>query len=447
VEQFEERAAHARYKKGWRDCGGASVREVSSHTPAIIGMCDLLCIGFLWLQEGEAERLARQIVQGCDYIAACQDEAQRLGFPEGSIVHEIPNQLLVLPGDIMQSVVALAYASRIIYEIYPQKSDEYLARAVKAYEYLIHTARPYGEKGFSRTNHGAPMEFQVPDEWMTRDLLMMMWGGLHLCMNAKVQYKDEVVKLVRQVMKRQVPESESEDGLYGHFYTFGGSCFTEKANVHHHVGHDTGAVFPHYIVPFIEMIGLWEEHEDMPLWEETVKNFAYGYFLPACSRNPFFLLPMGVFEQEGLLVFVGPWHGTNVSIVYAASMSVRFEAFFGDKRFRDITVGNLQWIAGLNAGITQESFEGCIVWKDTVAPGEAVPYSQICGIGQRSVGCWTGIKGTIPNGFNVNHQFQFDVTPSRETDGPWLYTDEDWIPHSGGWMSALAYLRDLKIFA
>ena len=447
IEQFEVRASQARYNKGWRDCGGASVREVSSHAPAIIGMCDLLTIGFLWMKSDDVRRLADQIVQGCDYLASCQDNAARLGLPEGSLVHEIPHHNSIIPADVMQSVVALAYASRILFEIYPEKSDEYLNRAQSAYDYVIEKARPFGSAGFSFSNHGAAEDFKVPDEWMTRDLLMMMWGGIQLYKSAKHQYKNEVIRLARMVIKRQVSENEKEDGLYGHFFTFDNCGFTEKSNVHHGIGHDTGAIFPHYIIPLLEMTNMWKDHEDMPLWEKTIENFAYGYFLPACSRNPFFLLPTGCFGAEGLLVFAGPWHGTNASIAFAAAMATRFEGHFGDRRFRNITVGNLQWIAGLNAGITRESFDGCVVWKDDIKTGEAVPYSQICGIGGKSVGCWTNIKGTIPNGFNVNHQFQFDVCPSRETDGPWLYTDEDWIPHSGGWMSALAYLRDLKIFA
>ena len=59
-------------------------------------------------------------------------------------------------------------------------------------------------------------------------------------------------------------------------------------------------------------------------------------------------------------------------------------------------------------------------------------------------GNWSGIIGTIPNGFDVNPQFQITVKPTRAADGPWLYTDEDWGPHAGGWISGLTHLRMTK---
>ena len=62
-------------------------------------------------------------------------------------------------------------------------------------------------------------------------------------------------------------------------------------------------------------------------------------------------------------------------------------------------------------------------------------------MGRQSVGNWTGIRGTIPNGFSTNPQFKLVVEPTVENDGPWLYTDEDWIPHGAGWLSALAHMR------
>lgn len=446
IEQLEERARLARNGKGWKDCG-SSWKEANSHATTIIGLSDLLSLGYEHLTAEQNRRLAAQIIQGCDYLALCQDKAQSVGYPEGAIVHEIPNHMLVIPGDVAQSVVAFTRASRLLTEIDSARSGEYQKRAVKAYEYLLYKAQPIGGEGFSAMNHGAPEGFQVPREFMTRDLLMMMWGGVELWSAGQQQFRDAVIRLARQVMDRQVGENEKEGEFYGHFRTFDHCNFTEKANTHHHVGHDTGSTFPHYIIPFMEMLSRWYDHPEAPRWRKTVQDFAYGYFLPACSKNPFYLLPEGYFTGEGLLVFCGPWHGINTSIVYAASLAVRLEGCTGDKRFRQIAVGNIQWIAGLNAGITKESLKGCVIWREEIPEGKAIPYSQIHGIGERSVGCWTDIKGTIVNGFDVNPQFQLVVPPTAENDGPWLFTDEDWIPHAAGWVSALSVLRDLKFFA
>lgn len=343
--------------------------------------------------------------------------------------------------------MAFARASRLLAERQPDISHDYFCRAAAAYDYLLTDARPYGRDGFSHWNHGAPPDFQVPDDFMTRDLLMMLWAAVELWAAGRLACKPDALRLARQVMRRQVPESQKEGPFYGHFYTFDTCGFTEKANTHHHVGHDTGATFPHYLIPFIEMCSRWYDHPEAPLWRKTVENFAYGYLLPACRQNPFFLLPEGYFRGQGLLEFCGPWHGINTSIGFGASLAVRLEDFTGDRAFRDIAVGNIQWIAGLNAGLTADSFDSCVFWKDEeIPPGVALPYSQIHGIGSRSVGIWTDIRGTIPNGFAVNPQFRLDIEPTAEADGPWRYTDEDWIPHGAGWISALVYLRLLKRF-
>jgi hypothetical protein len=232
--------------------------------------------------------------------------------------------------------------------------------------------------------------------------------------------------------------------LYGHFYTFADHAFTEKAFVHHHVGHDTGMKFNHYLAPLLMACRQWGENPQVNRWRQALKDFAYGYFLPACERNPFFLLPMGVFGDEGLLSFCGPWHGFNVCYGFAAALAAQLMDFFGDERFRAVATGNLQWLAGLNAGITQESLRGCQFWREDIAEDEARAYSQIFDVGRRWTGCWSEIPGSIPNGFDTNLQFQLAVEPKQENDNPRYYTDEDWIPHAAGWLSGLVYLRQIK---
>ena len=444
-DQLETRSRLARGNNGWFDAG-AEWREANSHATMLIGLTDMMDDGMNCLSPQERKKLVTQVIQGCDYLALCQDKAESVGYPAGSLIHEIPNQMVVIPGDQAKAAVALTRASRFLTDINREKSEEYLQRAIKLYEFILNDLKPYGQEGFSALNHGAPDNFRVPDEFMTRDLIMMMWAGMELWISGQMKYREEVIRLANKVMTRQISEEQSENDLYGHFKTFASCNFAEKANTHHHIGHDTGATFPHYVIPFMLMCDRWYDHPDVELWRKTVKDFAYGYFLPACEENPFYLLPVGYFKQEGLLEFCGPWHGINTTIGFAASLAVELEQFTGDGDFRKIAVGNTQWIAGLNAGITRESLKGCVVWKDDIEKGVARPYSQICGIGNNSVGCWTGIKGTIPNGFNVNPQFQLTVEPTVENDGPRLYTDEGWIPHAGGWVSALTKIRNAKYF-
>lgn len=93
LDQLEERAKRARNGNGWKDCG-ADWREANSHATTIIGLCDLLSIGYEWLSAGDVDRLAAQIQHGCDYLALCQDKAERIGHPKGALAHELPNHML-----------------------------------------------------------------------------------------------------------------------------------------------------------------------------------------------------------------------------------------------------------------------------------------------------------------------------------------------------------------
>jgi len=279
--------------------------------------------------------------------------------------------------------------------------------------------------------------------FMTGDLLMMVWGAVELAKSGKPEYLDEAIRRADQILSRQVPKERPEGEFYGHFYTFDDHLFTEKAFTHHHVGHDTSLMFNHYLAALLDLCDLLPDHPNQPRWRQAIRNFAYGYFLPACSKNPFYLLPQGYYAGQGLLSFCGPWHGFNVCYGYAAALAVRFEIFFGDPSFRPIAVGNLQWICGLNAGLTAESFEGSVMWREALPPGKAVPYSFIHGLGQNSVRTWSKIPGSIGSGLCTNRQFHMEVEPTVENDIPSRYSDEDWIPHAGGFISGLTHLRQV----
>lgn len=457
IEQFERRAELARFGLGWKDCG-ADWREVGSHTGALIGLLDLLNIGYEWLGRADSLRLAKLILHGCDYLVACQQRAADLGWESGAVVHEMPNHPVLIPQDVGQFVVALAKASRHIYEIDRQRGVHYLNCAAAAYEFLTRQCQPSTLPYFSAKLHGAPKDYSPPalnkpraerapqaevEAFMTGDLLMMVWGAVELAKSGKPEYLDEAVLRAREILRRAVKKDQPEGEFYGHFYAFGDLTYTEKAFVHHHVGHDTSLMFNHYVAPLIELCNLLPNHPEQPHWRQALHDFAYGYFLPACQKNPFYLLPQGYYAGQGLLSFGGPWHGFNVCYGYAAAQAVQFEAFFGDPAFRPIAVGNLQWVAGLNAGLTEEAFEGSVMWREPLPAGEAVPYSFIHGIGRNSVKTWSRIPGSIGSGLCTNRQFQMEVEPTVANDIPRRYSDEDWIPHAGGFVSGLVYLRQI----
>ncbi len=112
--------------------------------------------------------------------------------------------------------------------------------------------------------------------------------------------------------------------------------------------------------------------------------------------------------------------------------------------FSPIAVGNLQWIAGLNARLSVELFEeGSVLWREQLPAGKAMPYSFTHGIGNTNVRTWSGIFGSIGSGLSTNRQFQMAAEPTAENDIPCRYSHEDRIPHAGGFVSDHVHLRQL----
>ncbi|MEM9887541.1 MAG: glycoside hydrolase family 9 protein [Bacteroidota bacterium] len=419
---------------GWQDCG-SYLREVNSHATMIVGLLDVLEFAADRITAAEKQELVAQIVLGLDYIAFCQDKAEELGRGAGAILHEWPRHTNVITGDVAKGALCFARAGHLLQSLQKDKAEEYKLRAIRSFDWLqregpIH--HPGGtdfngvvqpNDGYEPKVYGAPQGATRPDEWKTRDIVMMMWTAMELSKSGQSKYKALATNYADLLMKRQIDIRYSEGRFYGHFKAFDSTPFTEKAWEHHHMGFDAGSTFPHYLIPLIQMIDLWSDHQDIEKWKECVQSFAYGYLLPACSNNPFKLLPMGYFEGEGLLNFSGLWHGMNGAYGSAAALALELFNFTGDQRFKEIATGNLQWIAGLNAGVPEN--------------GQYESKSMIYGVGEEYVGSWTKIAGTICNGFEADGQFAIEQ-PRSSTDGPFVFTDEGWITHAGGWLSAIS---------
>lgn len=419
---------------GWQDCGGY-LREVNSHSTMLIGLFDLLEFSKDKIETNEIDELLYQIDIGLGYLAFCQDKARELGKGDGAIVHEWPKHRNVITGDVAKAALCFARAAYVLPE-HRSKEDinEYLGRAERSFNWLDTNGpnhNPGGtnfhgtvlaDDGFNRIAYGAPVGYQRPKEWKTRDAVMMTWIATELTKAGK-NYKEKATQYARMLMARQIAIEKPEGRFYGHFRAYASSDFTEKAWEHHEMGYDAGATFPHYLIPLVQMARLWPDHPDAQSWDGAIRNFAYGYFLPACYDNPFQLLPMGYYKNEGLLTFSGLWHGMNGAYGSAAALALELEDYTEDVRFGKIATGNLQWIAGLNSGVFEE--------------GVYTSKSMIYGIGDEFIGSWTKIPGTICNGFESDAQFIF-TEPKEDTDGPSVFTDEGWITHSGGWLSAIS---------
>lgn len=440
-DQAERRQRLANNGLGWYDAG-CHWQEASSHVALISGLCDLLAMRGNQIGAVARERVAAQIANGCDYLVLLQDRAAALG-QAGAVVHQsFKFDTLILPGDAVQAAFALARAANVLPEAYAERRRSYRARAASALAWYA-VAQPLGDHGFARRNHGWPADAPVPNEPPTRELLMACRAALELARAGDERQRGIAMEFAERALARQIRAEDTRFGLYGHFRLFESAAISEKAWVHNGaggLGADCGGHWPHDILPLIELCRMYPDHPQAARWRQAVHQFAYGYLLPACRANPFYLLPLGEFAGAGLLWFAGLWHGMNAAYALTAALAWELEQFFGDPAFSPIITGNLQWIAGLNAGLTAPSLHAAHIFSCSVPPEAALPISMINGVGRRSAGTWLNIRGAICNGFSVGDQFHFDVAATQANDGPHSFTDEDWITHAGAWLSATARL-------
>ena len=446
VDMLERRVHFTKVGAGWQDAGTLWV-ESPAQSAMIMALEDMLLYAGDRLDDDFRERIYTQICVGCDYLVMTQNKARELGFPEGSMSHDLHgHERDVLPNDAAKAVVALLRAVRLLPDSYAEKRKSYSKAAFPAADWLMNRAVPMGDYSYSRFQRGLPDQAGIPaDEWQTRDLIFLCWGALELWLAGMDDARDRCVAYARAIMDRQIGESHAEEGYYGHFREFGSLPHSEKAWAHgiinNQFGADMGGLFPNYLIPLIEMLRLWPDHDEAPSWRKTLEHFAYGYMVPVCSKNPFGLMPLGIFGAEGPIWFCGTFHGTNSVYGYTAALALELYGLFGDGKLAEIAYANMQWLAGLNAGITAEALAmGSVVYSADVPVGVALPASMIYGIGRRWAGSWFATRGVICNGFTTGRQFVYDVEPKKANDGPHSFTDEDWIPHSAGWLSALVRL-------
>jgi hypothetical protein len=446
VDILERRFHFTGVGAGWQDAGTLWV-ESPAQSAMIIGLEDMLEQKDNSFDEAFLERIYKQISVGCDYLVMTQVRARKLGHPEGAMSHDVlSHEKFILPNDVCKAVVALYKAARILPEKYIEQKANYKQSADLAYKWLVKDALPWGEFGFNRRQRGLPENTVIPgDEWMTRELVFFCWGGLEQWKNGVVEGKESCIRFAKEIMERQITKDSHENNFYGHFREFLSLEHSEKAWCHgiegNIFGADAGGIYPNYLLPLIEMLNIWPEHEDATKWKNCLENFAYGYLIPSCNMNPFRIVPLGIFGDEGPIWFAGPFHGTSCIYGYTAALAFELSALFNNDELKQIAYSNLQWLAGLNSGITAENLKACVVYSTDIPEGIALPASLICDIGKLSAGTWFRTRGVICNGFSTGTQFKMDVDPTRENDGPSSFTDEDWIPHSAAWVSGIIRIR------
>lgn len=447
VDMLERRRHFTGVGAGWQDAGTKWV-ESPAQSAMIISLEELLEQTPERFDEKFTERIYEQITVGCDYLVMTQEKAHELGFPRGSMSHDvIGHERDVLPHDAMKAVIALAKAVQLLPEKYAEEKQKYTKAAKLAYNWLLNVAKPLGDYGYLKLQRGLNDDAKIPaDEWLTRDLVTMCSAALEMQKLDVDGAENDAFGFAQKIMARQIPESKKMEGFYGHFYEFENMDHAEPSWVHGIVpsengtqfGADIGQIFPNYLMPIIDLLRKYPDHQDAEKWKKTLTDFTYGYLIPGCEKNPFLLVPQGIFKNEGAIWFCGTFHGTNAIYGYTAALALELAELLDEPKLKHIAYGNLQWLVGLNAGITRENMEqGCVVYSTDLPEGAALPVSMICHIGERWAGTWFQTRGVICNGFSTGKQFVYDVAPKKENDGPFSLTDEDWIPHSAGWLTGL----------
>jgi len=446
VDMLERRVHFTKFGAGWQDAGTLWV-ESPAQSAMVISLCELLEKKAEAFDETFKKRIFKQITVGCDYFVILQKKASELGFAPGSQSHDLlGHEKDILPNDAMKTIVALSKAIRLLPAEYSEKIKIYKETATLSFKWLINVAKPLGDRGLSRFQRGIAEAPIIPaDEWQTRDLVMLCWASLEQFKIGNDAAKAEAIKFADQIMQRQIVKEKAEKGFFGHFIEYPSLPHSEKSWIHgivnNQFGADIGGIYPNYLMPLIEMLKLWADHEAALKWKTCLEQFVNGYLIPACEQNPFYLVPQGIFGEEGPVWFCGTFHGTNAIYGYTAALALELAKLTENPKLKDIAYGNLQWLAGLNGGITLGNLkEGCVIFSTDVPEGAALPASMMCGVGNRWAGTWFQTRGVICNGFSTGKQFVYDTEPKKKNDGPNSLTDEDWIPHTAAWLTGLMRL-------
>jgi hypothetical protein len=448
AECLKKRVIFARVKPGWFDAGYLW-QEVCSHSMMIVGLTDLMSYAANKLPVDLKEEVLVQIKGGCKYLEMCNDEAKKQGHGQGAFIHDLARMKdCVTPNDSFMGAIAFIKSAEIIKQNDREKAKELFERAIKILNWIYTKAKPLTANNHPY-NQGFPENAKYPNQWMTRYLMLALWAEIIIYDNGYKERMKNIKILSEKILKRQIKRENAEFGLWGHFYAYDNCDISEKAWSHGmppkdkngkiKYGSDMGAVFVHPVFAFLEGIKRIKEKELLGKWEKALNDFIFNYFKPVCEMNPFKILPRGIFGKEGPIWFAGSWHGNNSVFGQAAALAMEFFKYTGENAFKDIAYSNLQWICGLNCGLTKKAMEkGCVIFNTDLKDGIAYPVSMIKGVGDKDAGNWTNIRGSICNGFGTGKQFRYDVPPKAEFDTPEALHDEDWITHNGGFLMGLA---------
>ncbi len=118
ADMLERRVHFTKVGAGWQDAGTLWV-ESPAQSAMIIALSELVEKSAGHMDESLRTRVYRQMEVGCDYLVMSQQKARELGFPAGSMSHDLlGHEKDVLPNDAVKAVIALSRAARLLPETF-----------------------------------------------------------------------------------------------------------------------------------------------------------------------------------------------------------------------------------------------------------------------------------------------------------------------------------------
>ncbi len=209
VDMLERRTHFTKVGAGWQDAGTLWV-ESPAQSAMIIALTELLERCPERFDPEFSARIHKQITVGSDYLLMTQDKARDLGFPQGSMSHDLlGHEKDILPCDVLKAVIALVAAYRVLPDSFQEKKKKYYQSAKLAFDWLENEARPMGDYGFGRFQRGLPKNITIPnDEWQTRDLVSFCRASMEFWKTNMKGAKEKAVGYARQIISRQIQKKK-----------------------------------------------------------------------------------------------------------------------------------------------------------------------------------------------------------------------------------------------
>jgi hypothetical protein len=413
VDQLEPRIGG---KLGWQDCG-TDLRGIEGHATMIFGLIDAYQAYQSTMSTTDRNRFLTQMAHGADYMVACQR-------PDGSFCSEyyLHPDWVTWHKSILATIALLR-----VYEI--TNDADYLNAAVDGWNWAM--SRPQftktevaSEIWDTRMVYGQPAPWIPPLELRARDKLLLVWGASEFYkVTSNASYKAVAVDYANQVYDTQFLDyTKSVEGLYGNFLAWPNEDVFQKSWEHGEWFYNNGAVLPDHIVGLVQLVELFPNDPNWLKWRYVLEVYKNDFLKKTKDLSPFGIYPLGMYDRE--IRFFGPsWHGTNGMYGNIAKNAMLLARVFDDVELQQIADDNMQWVGGLNSG--------------TMLNGKRQSISMIDAVGTHYIPTWSGIDGSIANGLSSTPQFTMEA-PEALMDKPVTFTHEDWIVHSGGWLSGLS---------